>query len=40
MSESIRCGNIGDDQHEIELEPIEEPIELPVPEPAREPVPA
>jgi len=33
MSE-IRCGDIGGDQHEIELEPIEEPINVPVPVPA------
>jgi hypothetical protein len=29
----MTCGDIGDDQHEIELEPIEEPVRVPVPEP-------
>jgi hypothetical protein len=31
MSERPTWGDIGDDQHEIELEPIEEPITAPAP---------
>lgn len=34
MIRSPRMGDIGGDQHEIELEPIEEPISVPVPVPA------
>lgn len=32
MTDDVRCGDIGDDQREIELEPIEEPIRVPEPE--------
>lgn len=44
---TIYCGDIGEGQREIELEPIEAPTDVPVVEPAtpvevpeREPVPA
>lgn len=37
MSRTISNGDIGGDQHEIELEPIEEPIPAPAPDPVAVP---